>query len=56
MSAGALGAVFSGSGVGWVLDQAHGEWSLAFYVLAGLALIPAIMMTTLWNAKPKGAS
>ena len=55
MSAGALGAVFSGAGVGWVLDRAHGQWSVAFYVLAGLALVPALMMTTLWNAKPKAA-
>ncbi len=56
MSAGALGAVFSGAGIGWVLDRAHGEWAIAFYVLAGLALIPAIMMATLWNAKPKGST
>ena len=56
MSAGALGSVFSGAGVGWVLDQAKGEWAVAFYVLAGLSLIPAIMMATLWNAKPKTSS
>jgi OPA family glycerol-3-phosphate transporter-like MFS transporter len=55
MSAGALGAVFSGAGVGWVLDQAHGEWAIAFYVLAALSLIPAIMMASLWNAKPKAS-
>jgi sugar phosphate permease len=53
MSTGALGAVFSGAGVGWVLDRAHGDWSIAFYVLAALALIPALLMTTLWHAKPK---
>ncbi len=56
MSAGALGAVFSGAGVGWVLDRAHGQWSVAFYVLAALALVPAMMMTTLWNAKPKASA
>jgi OPA family glycerol-3-phosphate transporter-like MFS transporter len=55
MSSGALGAVFSGAGIGWVLDQTHGEWMIAFWVLAGLALIPAVLMATLWNAKPKGA-
>ena len=56
MSTGALGAVFSGFGVGWVLDQTQqGSWSLAFFVLAGLALIPALMMVALWNATPKGA-
>jgi OPA family glycerol-3-phosphate transporter-like MFS transporter len=53
MSTGALGAVFSGAGIGWVLDRAHGEWTTAFYVLAGLALVPAMLMATLWNAKPK---
>ncbi len=56
MSAGALGAVFSGAGVGWVLDRAHGEWSVAFFVLAGLALVPALLMSSLWNARPKGAA
>ncbi len=55
MSTGALGAVFSGAGVGYVLDLAHGQWSLAFYVLAGLALVPALLMVSLWNARPKGA-
>ncbi len=56
MSAGALGSVFSGAGIGWVLDRANGEWSVAFYVLAGLALVPALMMASLWNAKPKAAA
>jgi sugar phosphate permease len=55
MSAGALGAVFSGAGIGWVLDFAHHDWSVAFYVLAGLAFVPAALMASLWNAKPKGA-
>lgn len=53
MSAGALGAVLSGAGVGWLLDAAGGRWSTAFYVLAGLALVPAVLMAMLWNAKPK---
>jgi sugar phosphate permease len=56
MCLGALGAIFSGAGVGYLKDQAHGNWSLVFWVLAGLALIPALMMTTLWNTRPKGSS
>src|SRR5205085_12261069 len=54
MSAGALGAIFSGAGMGWLLDLGHGDWTLAFRVLAALALVPALLMTTLWNARPKG--
>ncbi len=56
MSAGALGAVFSGAGIGWVLDRAHHDWAVAFWVLAGLAAVPAALMAVLWNAKPKGAA
>jgi sugar phosphate permease len=55
MCLGALGAIFSGAGVGYLKDHAHGNWSLVFWVLAGLALVPALMMTTLWNTRPRGA-
>jgi sugar phosphate permease len=55
MSTGAAGAIFSGAGVGWLRDITGGEWSLVFYVLAGLSLIPALLMTTLWNVRPKAA-
>lgn len=55
MSAGAAGAIFSGAGMGWLLDRAQGDWSLAFFVLAGLALVPALLMVSIWNARPKGA-
>jgi len=54
MSAGAAGAIFSGAGVGWLRDITGGDWNLVFYVLAGLSLIPALMMASIWNAKPKG--
>lgn len=54
MALGALGAIFSGWGVGALRDSAGGQWSLVFYTLAGLALVPAALMLTLWNAKPKG--
>ncbi len=55
MCLGALGAIFSGAGVGYLRDYAQGNWSLVFWVLAGLALVPALMMITLWNTRPKGA-
>ena len=55
MCLGALGAIFSGAGVGYLKDHAQGNWSLVFWVLAVLALVPALMMTTLWNIRPKGA-
>lgn len=53
MSAGAAGSIFSGAGVGWFRDVAQGQWDLVFLALAGLALVPALLMTTLWNARPK---
>jgi len=55
MCLGALGAIFSGAGVGYLKDHAHGNWSLVFWVLAGLSLLPALMMTSIWNTRPKGA-
>jgi sugar phosphate permease len=32
-----------------------GEWTVIFLVLAGLSLVPASLMVTIWNARPKGA-
>jgi OPA family sugar phosphate sensor protein UhpC-like MFS transporter len=55
MSTGAAGAIFSGAGVGWIWDMSGGEWSLVFYVLAGLALVPAMLMVSLWRVRPKAA-
>jgi len=55
MCLGALGAFFSGYGVGWLKDLSDGSWNLVFYVLAGLAFVPALLMVSIWNAKPKGA-
>jgi len=55
MSLGALGAIFSGVGIGWLKDFAHGDWSLVFWVLAALPLLPALLMVSIWNARPKGA-
>jgi OPA family glycerol-3-phosphate transporter-like MFS transporter len=55
MCLGALGAIFSGAGVGYLKDHAAGNWALVFWVLAGLSLLPALMMLWLWNARPKGA-
>lgn len=53
MCLGALGAIFSGVGIGWLKDLAHGSWTLVFWVLAAMPLIPAALMIPLWNAKPK---
>jgi OPA family sugar phosphate sensor protein UhpC-like MFS transporter len=55
MCLGALGAIFSGAGVGYLKDLARGNWSVVFWVLAGLPLLPAALMVTIWNVRPKGA-
>jgi sugar phosphate permease len=56
MATGAAGSIFSGAGIGWLKGLTGGHnWGLVFFVLAGLSLVPALLMTTIWNAKPKGA-
>ena len=55
MCLGALGSIFSGAGVGWLKDMAKGNWNLVFYVLAGLVLVAAFFMISIWNVRPKGA-
>ena len=55
MCLGALGAIFSGAGVGYLKDLGHGNWLLVFRVLAALPLIPSALMLSIWNARPKGA-
>jgi OPA family sugar phosphate sensor protein UhpC-like MFS transporter len=55
MCLGALGSIFSGAGIGWLKDLAKGDWNLVFYVLAGLVLVAAAFMISIWNARPKGA-
>ncbi len=37
------------------IDRAQGNWSLVFWVLAGLSLLSALLMVSIWNARPKGA-
>ena len=56
MMMGATGAIFSGVGVGWIKDAAGGRWDNVFYVLAGLACVSALLMVSIWNARPKGKS
>jgi len=56
MSLGATGAIFSGAGIGLLKDFAKGDWSLVFWVLAGLSVVSALLMVSIWNARPKGAS
>jgi MFS transporter, OPA family, glycerol-3-phosphate transporter len=55
MCLGASGAIFSGAGIGWLKDMAAGQWSLIFFVLAGLSILSALLMVSIWNAKPKEA-
>jgi OPA family sugar phosphate sensor protein UhpC-like MFS transporter len=55
MCLGALGSIFSGAGIGYLIDLAHGKWSLVFWVLAALPLVPAMLMVSIWNARPRGA-
>jgi sugar phosphate permease len=53
MCLGALGAIFSGAGIGYVKDLARGNWSVVFWVLAAMCLVPAALLTFIWNARPK---
>ena len=55
MCFGATGSIFSGAGIGWLKDNAKGNWSLVFWVLAGLSLLSALLMVSIWNARPKQA-
>ncbi len=55
MCLGALGSIFSGAGVGWLKDLTRGDWNLVFYTLAGLVLVAAAFMVSIWNARPRGA-
>ncbi|HSA23979.1 MAG TPA: MFS transporter [Myxococcota bacterium] len=55
MCLGATGAIFSGAGVGALKDAMQGQWTAVFLVLAGLAVLSALLMVSIWNARPKGA-
>jgi sugar phosphate permease len=54
MCLGATGAIFSGAGVGALKDSMQGRWDAVFVVLAGLAVVSALLMVSIWNARPKG--
>lgn len=55
MCLGGIGAILSGAGIGYVKDLAQGSWLPVFVGLAVMPLLPAALMTLLWNAKPRGA-
>ena len=56
MCMGATGSIFSGAGVGYLKDlMPPGDWSLVFWVLAGLSTMSALLMVSIWNARPKTA-
>ena len=54
MCVGAMGAIFSGAGIGYLKDIGGDNWALVFGVLAALSLLPASLLISLWNARPKG--
>jgi OPA family sugar phosphate sensor protein UhpC-like MFS transporter len=56
MCLGATGSIFSGAGIGWLKDVAAGKWSLVFWVLAALSMLSALLMVSIWNARPKARS
>ncbi len=37
------------------LASSFSEWTLVFFLLSVLSILSALLMTTIWNAKPKGA-
>ena len=47
-------AIFSGVGVGYLLDRFGGSWTPVFITLAVLSVIASLMSMLLWNQKPKG--
>jgi sugar phosphate permease len=53
MGMGALGAIFSGAGIGYLKDLGHGNWSLVFRVLAAMPLVPALLLCLIWNVRPR---
>jgi len=55
MCLGASGSILSGAGVGKLIDLTKGDWALLFWLLGGLALASALLMVSIWNARPKGA-
>jgi MFS transporter, OPA family, glycerol-3-phosphate transporter len=56
MCVGALGAIFSGAGIGYLKDLGHGNWSLVFRVLAAMPLVPAMLLAFLWNVQPRNSA
>jgi len=56
MCIGALGAIFSGAGIGYLKDLGQNSWALVFQVLGGISLVPVLLLLTLWNARPKSAA
>ena len=49
-----VGAGLTGVGLGWMLDKYH--WGVWTYSLVPFSAIGALLMLTLWNAKPKAGA
>jgi len=47
---GAVGAIFSGAGMGFLIDKY--DWNGAFMIVIGIALGTALLCFTLWNLRP----
>jgi sugar phosphate permease len=47
---GAIGAVFSGAGMGYMIDKL--EWSGAFSIVIGISFITALLCFIMWNHRP----
>jgi len=56
MCVGAFGAIFSGAGIGYLIDLGHGNWSLVFHVLAAMPLLPAMLLLLIWNVRPRDSA
>ena len=53
MCMGALGAIFSGAGIGYLKDLGQGNWTLVFRALAVMPLIPAVLLCLVWHVRPR---
>ena len=49
-------AIFSGVGVGYLLDRFSGSWTAVFVTMALLSVVAALMSALLWNQAPRKTS
>jgi sugar phosphate permease len=51
---GAIGAVFSGAGMGFLIDKF--QWNGAFLIVLAIAIVTAVLCFSLWKLRPLGES